>query len=246
MTRLAHPLLDAISRVGITETLKPTKWRDPGAAIIPHKDSDALTRRLQHADKTHIKSGRVSPLTRIPILRFLRQHLHSSPERYGAEASLLVGSTFEANVAIWTSLPRPGDVVYDSLVHASTHKGIKQSLIMDKFEFLHNDVEDFHRALLEAIESNKLELVEVARELSNEQGNIQFVVDEAHSVGVIGPKGAGLVCELGLQKDVAVVVHSFGKALGATGGESSFIAIHGRRPDPHAPPWEGLKGYGMP
>ena len=63
------------------------------------------------------------------------------------------------------------------------------------------------------------ELVDIAKEVAGDQGDVQFIVDEAHSVGVIGPNGAGLVCELGLEKDIAVVVHSFGKAMGATGGE---------------------------
>ncbi|RYP67343.1 hypothetical protein DL771_007287 [Monosporascus sp. 5C6A] len=163
---------------------------------------------------------------------------------HGAEAGLIVGSACEANVAVWTAVPRPGDVVvYDALVHASTHEGVKQSLAMTKFEFPHNDVEGFRSVLLEVLESQRLirqgkrsilvavesiysmdgdvcplqELVNIAHEISGGQGNIQFVVDEAHSVGVIGPKGAGLVCELGLQKDIAVVVHSYGKAIGATG-----------------------------
>ncbi|KAF3020625.1 hypothetical protein E8E14_011735 [Neopestalotiopsis sp. 37M] len=163
---------------------------------------------------------------------------------HGAESGLIVGSAYEANVAVWTAVPRPGDVVvYDALVHASTHDGIRQSLAMDRVEFPHNDVEGFRGILREVIESQRLvrqgkrsvlvavesiysmdgdvcplqELVDVAREISGGKGNIQFVVDEAHSVGVIGPKGAGLVCELGLQKDIAVVVHSFGKAIGATG-----------------------------
>ncbi|KAI4598723.1 hypothetical protein KJ359_002615 [Pestalotiopsis sp. 9143b] len=163
---------------------------------------------------------------------------------HGAEAGLLCGSAFEANIAIWTALPRPGDVVvYDALVHASTHEGVKQSLAMDKFEFPHNDPEGFRAVLLEVLESHRLvrqgkrcilvavesiysmdgdvcplrELVDIAQDISAGQGNIQFIVDEAHSVGVIGPQGAGLVCELGLQRDIAVVVHSYGKALGAMG-----------------------------
>ena len=39
---------------------------------------------------------------------------------HGAETGLIVGSGFEANVAIWTAIPRPGDiVVYDALIHAT-------------------------------------------------------------------------------------------------------------------------------
>ncbi|KAH8721496.1 5-aminolevulinate synthase [Phaeosphaeriaceae sp. PMI808] len=163
---------------------------------------------------------------------------------HGAEAGLIVGSAFEANVAVWTALPRPGDVlVYDALVHASTLEGMKQSLALEQVEFCHNSVESFRNVLLETLEKHILirkrkrsilvavesiysmdgdvcpleELIEVAEEISQGRGNIQFVVDEAHSVGVIGSNGSGLVCQLGLEKEIAVVVHSYGKALGATG-----------------------------
>lgn len=176
--------------------------------------------------------------------KYLEQAERDIAAFHGAEDGLLVGSAFEANVAVWTALPRPGDIiVYDSLVHASTHEGVSKSLAIDKFEFPHNDVEGFRSVLLEILESHRLvrqgkrsilvavesiysmdgdvcplqELVDAAKEVSDGYGNIQFVVDEAHSVGVIGPKGAGLVCELGLQKEIAIVVHSFGKAIGATG-----------------------------
>jgi hypothetical protein len=76
------------------------------------------------------------------------------------------------------------------------------------------------------------ELLDVASEVSEGQGNIQFVVDEAHSVGVIGPKGAGLVCHLGLEKEVAVVVHSFGKAMGATGGKCHNASLESTSSSP--------------
>lgn len=182
--------------------------------------------------------------------QYLEQAEQDIAHFHGAEAGLLVGSAFEANIAVWTAVPRPGDVVvYDALVHASTHEGLKQSLAMEKFEFAHNDVAAFRRVLLQVFESQRLvrqgkrsilvavesiysmdgdvcplqELVDVADEVSDGLGNIQFVVDEAHSVGVIGPKGAGLVCELGLQNDIAIVVHSYGKAIGATGGTSSLV-----------------------
>jgi 8-amino-7-oxononanoate synthase len=166
---------------------------------------------------------------------------------HGAEAGLLMGSAFEANVAVWTALPRPGDVlVYDKLVHASTHEGMKRSRASVAVEFQHNNVESFRdtvakimekqpliregkRSILVAVESIYSmdgdicpleQLVEVAKDMDGGRGNIQFVVDEAHSVGVIGPMGSGLVCQLRLEREVAVVVHSYGKAMGATGGKT--------------------------
>ncbi|KAM4060798.1 major facilitator superfamily protein [Hirsutella rhossiliensis] len=163
---------------------------------------------------------------------------------HGFEAGVMLNSGFDANVAIWTAIPRPGDVMlYDEASHASTHDGMRQSLTTHKIEFRHNDVESFRSTLVSIFESHPLvrqarrtvlvsvesvysmdgdvcplrELIEVAKDVSRNQGNVQFVVDEAHSTGMIGPGGRGLVCELGLEKDVAVVLHSFAKGLGSHG-----------------------------
>jgi len=55
----------------------------------------------------------------------------------------------------------------------------------------------------------------------------ELIVDEAHSTGVYGPDGSGLVNELGLQNFVVARVHTFGKALGAHGaavtGSSALV-----------------------
>ncbi|KAK7211020.1 hypothetical protein V2G26_018198 [Clonostachys chloroleuca] len=121
---------------------------------------------------------------------------------------------------------------------------MSQSLAAQKVEFRHNDPESFRevllsitetqpqikqgrRCILVAVESTYSmtgdvcplrELVQVAHEVfPGKQGNVQFIVDEAHSTGMMGPNGSGLVCYLGLEKEVAVVMHSFAKALGSVG-----------------------------
>lgn len=165
---------------------------------------------------------------------------------HGAEVGLFVGSGFEANLAIWSTIPKQGDVIlYDALVHASTHDGIRQSLAMDRVAFPHSDVDAFRDTLRDILETRPLvrqgkrcvlvavesiysmdgdicplqELVDAAQEVfQDHEGSVQFVVDEAHSVGFIGPEGKGLVCDLGLESEIAVVMHSFGKAIGASGG----------------------------
>jgi len=40
------------------------------------------------------------------------------------------------------------------------------------------------------------------------------MVDEAHSLGVLGQKGQGLVEEVGCSKDVDFIVGTFSKSLG--------------------------------
>lgn len=152
-----------------------------------------------------------------------------------------------ANGAIFSVIPRPGDaIVYDEFIHASVHDGMKDSLALCKRSFRHNDVDSFldtlvavrdsqpqirkgTRCVIIAVESiysmygdvcPLQDLIKAAKEIFP-NGNAQFVIDEAHSTGVIGPKGAGLVCALGLEKDVVIRLHTFGKALAASGGKAS-------------------------
>jgi 8-amino-7-oxononanoate synthase len=62
------------------------------------------------------------------------------------------------------------------------------------------------------------EIVEcVERYLS--QGNGYIIVDEAHSAGIFGDRGQGLVSELGLEGRVWARVLGFGKAIGCAGGK---------------------------
>jgi 8-amino-7-oxononanoate synthase len=44
-------------------------------------------------------------------------------------------------------------------------------------------------------------------------GNCQFLVDEAHTTGVFGFQSRGYVNLLGAEKDVAIRMHTYGKAL---------------------------------
>jgi 8-amino-7-oxononanoate synthase len=53
------------------------------------------------------------------------------------------------------------------------------------------------------------------------EGNGYIIVDEAHSTGVIGDRGRGLVCHLGLEDQIWARVHTFGKAMGCSGGTST-------------------------
>jgi 8-amino-7-oxononanoate synthase len=163
---------------------------------------------------------------------------------HGSETATIVNSGFEGNCAIFSAIPRPGDaIVYDELVHASVHEGMSRSMALCRKSFRHNDVDSFRDTLEEVLDSQPLiqrgerciiiavetvysmdgdicpikELVEVVKELFPD-GNAQFIVDEAHTTGVVGPKGVGLIGSLGLQKDIAIRLHTFSKALACSGG----------------------------
>ena len=72
-----------------------------------------------------------------------------------------------------------------------------------------------------------LELVDLV-EAMLPHGNGHIVVDEAHSTGLYGDEGRGLVAMLGLQNRVTARLHTFGKALASSGGE-----LHQRSSSPH-------------
>ncbi|KAJ5385784.1 aminotransferase [Penicillium cosmopolitanum] len=161
----------------------------------------------------------------------------------GAETALMFNSGSNGNVAIYTSIPRPGDaIVYDELVHFSTHTGMASSLATTKVSFRHNDLDAFREAMISTMDSQPMiqdgsrsilvsiesvysmdgdvcplvEMLEIAREICPKK-NFAFIADEAHATGIVGPKGVGLVKHLGLEKDIAIRLNTCGKALACTG-----------------------------
>lgn len=163
------------------------------------------------------------------------EHAHLEEEAaamFGAERCLYFGGGFPANTALFSTLPQRGDlIVYDELVHASVHDGMRAS----KAEFLsatHNNVQHIDDIISSwrnsggigrpwiAVESLYSmdgdvapldQLVQVARRHDG-----VLVVDEAHATGVLGPDGRGLAAHLEGASDV-VSLHTCGKALGASG-----------------------------
>ncbi|KAF8243382.1 putative aminotransferase, partial [Wilcoxina mikolae CBS 423.85] len=152
------------------------------------------------------------------------------------EAGLLFNSGYDANAGFFACVPQPGDVVvYDELIHASVHEGMRLSRAAEKIAFPHNDtaaLEEILRKLPRpgrnvfiAVESlysmdgdlaPLVEIVAIMRRVFKGEG-AHLVVDEAHSTGVYGDCGRGLVCELGLEREVFARLHTFGKALACNG-----------------------------
>ncbi|KAF3923942.1 hypothetical protein AA313_de0208216 [Arthrobotrys entomopaga] len=175
---------------------------------------------------------------------------------HGAPAGLLFVSGFEANTGLFSCAPQPGDyVVYDELIHASVHDGMRLSRAKT-IPFAHNlvlsesDSVGSKTRSLEGTLSNLLQgddgeniktgtrnvfvavegvysmdgdiaplkdIVECVERLLP-KGNGYIIVDEAHSTGWLGNQGRGLVCQLGLEDRIWARVHTFGKAMGCSGG----------------------------
>lgn len=71
---------------------------------------------------------------------------HKSP------SALIFNSGFDANAGLFSTVPQRGDVIlYDELIHASVHEGMRMSRAGKRIPFLHSNVEDFERILLSVI-----------------------------------------------------------------------------------------------
>lgn len=145
------------------------------------------------------------------------------------EKALVFNSGYNANIGLLTCLPRKSDIIlYDSLIHASIHDGMRQSAAQG-IQFPHNNVEALEQLLIQhpnkvvfvlvesiySMDGDAAPLVAIAQLC--ERYNGYLIVDEAHSTGIYGHKGEGLCVELGINKAVFARVHTFGKAIGVHG-----------------------------
>ncbi|KAM5462463.1 putative 8-amino-7-oxononanoate synthase [Microsporum audouinii] len=163
---------------------------------------------------------------------------------HNAPSGLIFNSGFDANSGVFACIPQPGDVIiYDELIHASVHDGMRLSRARKLAAFIHNSIEDFVRVLeallmddplllagrrnvfvaLESIYSMDGDFAPIREildilEKKLPHGNGHVMVDEAHATGVFGTHGAGVVQQLGVEDRVLIRLHTFGKALASNGG----------------------------
>jgi len=150
---------------------------------------------------------------------------------FGTGAALFMGGGFQANQALFSTLPAKGDLIlHDELVHASAHEGMHLGRAETR-AFAHNDAGAARDVLAGwraeggsgqvwiAVESvysmeGSIAPLEDLADLAREEGAV-LVVDEAHATGVFGKHGAGLAH--GLDAEV-LTLHTCGKGLGLSGG----------------------------
>jgi 8-amino-7-oxononanoate synthase len=166
----------------------------------------------------------------------------------GSESALLFGSGYLANTGAIAALTRAGEVVFsDELNHASIIDGCRLSRA-ETFVYRHSDPDHLAWGLRRAEGRGSLivtdgvfsmdgdvaplaELVELARRY-----DCRLMVDEAHAIGAIGPRGAGASAEAGLEEEVDLIVGTLGKALGSYGAyvcasrEITELLVNAARP----------------
>lgn len=145
-----------------------------------------------------------------------------------AESALIFNSGYNANVGFFSAVPQKGDtVLYDELIHASIKDGMRLSFAKS-YSFKHNDLSDLEKKLKHA-SGDIYVVVEGVYSMDGDAApiselvlfcktyNLILVVDEAHSLGVFGEKGEGLVQSLGMAQEVPIRIVTYGKAAGVHG-----------------------------
>ena len=148
----------------------------------------------------------------------------------GYPCALLFGSGYLANAGAITSLVGRGDhVLVDRIAHAS----IVDAAVTSRgriHRFRHNDCGHLDELLTGVESGRRLVVVQALYSMDGdsppledivtvaERHDAMVMVDEAHTTGVMGPGGRGLVFERGLTKRVSVSMGTLSKALGGYGG----------------------------
>ena len=151
---------------------------------------------------------------------------------YGVDHAIVFSTGYAATMGMCSTLAGPGDVILmDADSHASIYAGVNLSGA-EVIRFKHSDPDDLAKRMrrlgdragqaliiAEGIYSmlgDVAPLQEIAA-VKREYGGY-LLVDEAHSMGVLGESGRGAAQAAGVEADVDFTVGTFSKSLGAIGG----------------------------
>ena len=148
----------------------------------------------------------------------------------GTEEAVIYQSGYGANVGLLTALIGKQDVaLYDALSHASTLDGL--GLAAGRaVSFPHNDLGALSDLLDIPVDGDRFVCVEGVYSMDGDVAPLKDIValshrhdalvvlDDAHGVGVLGRQGRGTADHFGVSDDVDVLIGTFSKVFGVTGG----------------------------
>jgi 8-amino-7-oxononanoate synthase len=157
---------------------------------------------------------------------------------FGTEAVLLYSTGYQTAQGIIPTLVQGKSeyVVSDRDNHACIVAGqiMAKGLTANLERYKHNDMDDLERVLAKLpIDAPKLivsdgvfstggEIVDLPKLVAlSKKYNARTLIDDAHSVGVIGKGGRGTASEFNLEKDVDLTMGTFSKTFASLGG---FVA----------------------
>ena len=155
-------------------------------------------------------------------------------EYVGKEAALVFSTGFQTNLGVIATLAQRGDaIIIDKLDHASIIDGAKLSA-GTVYRFNHGDLAALERMLERAHRDlpngGKIVVVDGIFSMEGDIADLpeiipicrrygaRLLVDEAHSVGVMGPTGAGVHEHFGVTDECDVLVGTFSKSFASIGG----------------------------
>lgn len=152
----------------------------------------------------------------------------------GKEAAVLFSTGFQVNLGVISCLLDRNDyLILDEYDHASIIDGSRLSFSRS-IKYAHNDMDDLRKKLsrlpedaaklivadgIFSMEGDLVKLPEIVQ-LAEEFG-ANIMMDDAHSLGVIGFNGAGVSSHFNLTDKVDLIMGTFSKSLASLGG---FIA----------------------
>jgi 8-amino-7-oxononanoate synthase len=150
---------------------------------------------------------------------------------YGMDHAMVFSTGYQANLGIIATIAGKGDyVVLDTDSHASIYDGCAMGNA-EIVAFRHNDVGALAKRLARIpAEAGKLVVLEGVYSMLGDVAPLKemvavskaagamVLVDEAHSMGFIGPNGRGVAEEQGVLDDVDFVIGTFSKSVGTVGG----------------------------
>jgi 8-amino-7-oxononanoate synthase len=151
----------------------------------------------------------------------------------GTEGALVFSTGFMTNQGVISHLvPREGVLVIDRMDHASIIDASRLSF-GKTIKFSHNDMEDLEKKLKTVKHKPKMIVVDGVFSMEGDiaplpdivhladKYSADVVVDDAHSVGVLGPGGQGTAAHFSVQDRVLGTIGTFSKSFASIGG---FVA----------------------
>jgi len=152
----------------------------------------------------------------------------------GKDEALCYSTGFQVNLGVVSVLAGRNDyILLDELDHASLIEGSRLSF-SKVLKFAHNDMVSLEKKLMTcekdavkiivvdgifSMEGDMVKLPEVVA--LAEKYNAEIMIDDAHSLGVIGKNGSGTASHFGLTDKVDLIMGTFSKSFASLGG---FIA----------------------
>lgn len=152
----------------------------------------------------------------------------------GMEGALVFSTGYQVNLGVVSSLLGRHDyLILDEYDHACIIDGARLSFAK-VMKYKHNDMESLEK-VLKRCEPDKIKLI-VSDGVFSMEGDIcklpemsklakqyaaNIMIDDAHSLGVLGRNGRGTADHFGMTEDVDLIMGTFSKSLASIGG---FIA----------------------